>query len=401
MKAVKIQLSTMMFLEYFILGSWFVTMGSYLTQTLKFSGTQVGLCYGCTAIAAMVSPLMVGTLADRYFHSEKLLATLNWAGTALLLLLSQCREFAWFYPVLLAYTLVFIPTMALTNSIAFRHLTNPSAEFPAIRVLGTIGWILAGIWVSFMKWETHHAFFVQAALGSLMMAVQCRFLPKTPPMEKGPTRVIDILGLDAIRMLKDREFLIFIITAGLTCVPLTFYNNLGNAFLNDIGFGHSAAKQTLGQVSEIGLLLLMPWFIARFSFKFLLASSLVCWIVRYLLFSFSPDTSHVWMLYTSIFLHGVCFNFFFMTGQIYLQLKAPPSMKTQAQALHTFTCTGVGSLLGSLVAGLVLDHSSRPGPSGTTIIQWQDVWLFPAIWAAVVLVFFLIAFHQTPTSREP
>jgi nucleoside transporter len=386
---VRLKLSVMMFLQYFVWGAWYVTMGTYLLQTLQFSAQQSGLAYGTTALAAMVSPFFVGMVADRFFATERILATLHLLGALLLFYVSTLTDFGSFYWVLLGYTLCFMPTLALTNSLSFHQMTDPGKEFPGIRVLGTIGWIVAGLLIGWMQVESSALQFRIAAGASALLGLFSLTLPHTPPAKLGhKVQLRDILGLDALQLLKERSFLIFVLGSFLVCIPLQFYYAFTNPFLNEIGVQNAAGKQTLGQMSEIGFMLIMPWFFVRLGVKNMLLIGMAAWAARYVLFAYGDNQALVWMLYVGILLHGICYDFFFVTGQIYVDKKAPLHIRAAAQGFIAFVTLGVGMFIGSYLSGLIVDRY-RVG----TGHDWNTIWLIPAAMAAGVLILFAVAFN--------
>jgi nucleoside transporter len=390
---VRVKLSIMMFLEYFVWGAWYVTMGTWLGETLHFSGQQIGLAYGTTALAAMISPFFVGMVADRFFSTERILAVLHVVGGLVLFYASMQTSFGPLYGVLLVYTLCYMPTLALTNSLSFHQMKDPGAEFPPIRVLGTIGWIAAGLFIGLMKLESTAVPMQLAAGGSLLLGVFSLALPHTPPQQSGPVRLSDILGLDALKLMRERSFAIFVLGSFLICIPLQFYYAFTNPFLNEIGVQNAAAKMTFGQMSELFFMLVMPWFFRRLGVKYMLLVGMAAWTTRYLLFAYGNNGPLVYLLYFGILLHGICYDFFFVTGQIYVDQKAPPHLRAAAQGFIAFVTLGVGMLLGSWLSGKVVDMYATAGAAGAGH-DWYRIWLVPAAGAAFVLLLFAVMFRS-------
>ncbi len=386
-------LSALMFLQYFVWGAWSVTLGTWLGQTLQFSGEQIGLASGTTALAAIISPFFVGMVADRFFATERLLALLHVVGGVILFYASTRSTFGAFYLALLAYALCFMPTLALSNAISFRQMSDPGREFPPIRVLGTIGWIVAGLMVGSLGLEATAMPMRLAAGASLLLGVFCLALPHTPPQVSRRATLGDVLGLDALKMLRDRSFAVFVLGSFLICIPLQFYYAFANLFLNEIGVENAAGKMTLGQMSEIGFMLVMPWFFARLGIKWMLLVGMAAWSIRYLFFAYGDTDSLVWMLYAGILLHGVCYDFFFVTGQIYVDERAPSDLRSAAQGLIAFVTLGVGMFIGSWASGRVVDaYAAARGH------DWTPIWVIPAAGAFVVLLLFAALF-RAPKAR--
>ena len=396
-QSLRIQLSLMMFLEYFVWGAWYVTMGTYLTQTLNFSAGENGIAFGAVSVAAIISPIFVGMVADRFFPTQKILAALHLFGAVVLVLIGSSTEFIWFYLFFQLYTLCFMPTIALTNSISFSHLSDPDKQFPGIRVLGTIGFIAAGIVISFAGYEDKAAMFYISAACSVLLGIYSFFLPNTPPKDKGKkVTVSDLLGLKALSLLKERSFLIFFIASVLICIPLSFYYAWANPYLNELGMENAAAKMTLGQVSETLFLIIMPFFFRRLGVKWMLVVAMISWTARYVLFAYGDLGPMVWMLYGGIILHGICYDFFFVTGQIYVDNKAGEKIKSAAQGLITFATYGIGMYIGSFISGQVVEIYTLPEGH-----NWETIWLIPAGLSAFVLVIFFIFFSEKKSVNKP
>jgi nucleoside transporter len=391
---VRVKLSVMMFLQYFVWGAWYVTMGTWLGATLHFSGEQIGLAAGTTALAAMISPFFVGMVADRFLSTERILGALHLAGGLVLFAASAQQSFGPFYGILLVYTLCYMPTLALSNSISFHQMTDPERQFPPIRVLGTIGWIVAGLVIGTLGLEATAVPMRIAGAGSIALGLFCFALPHTPPRKKSRVTPGDVLGLDALTLMRERSFAVFVIGSFLICIPLQFYYAFANLFLNELQVANAAGKMTLGQMSEIVFMLVMPWFFRRLGVKYMLLAGMAAWTARYTLFAFGDNGTLVWMLYGGIVLHGICYDFFFVTGQIYVDQKAPADLRAAAQGFIALVTLGVGMLIGSWVSGRVVDAFRSDGGHA-----WERIWLVPAAGAAAVIVLFA-AFFRTGRVEE-
>lgn len=388
-----------MFLEYFIWGAWYVTMGTYLFANFNASGLQVGSSYANLSIAAIISPFFVGLIADRYFAAQKVMGVLHLMGAAVLFYISTVGTFNDFWWLILLYTLLFMPTMALSNSISFHQIKDGGKEFPMIRVFGTIGWIAAGLLIGFMGFESSVFTFRIAAGASVLLGLFCFFLPKTPVKEKNGDQLSSILGLNALVLFKDRSFMIFFLASIAICIPLSFYYSFTNSFLNDIKMDNAASKMTLGQVSEFAFMLLIPFMFRRLGVKAMIMIGIAAWVVRYLLFAYGNVTSELWMLYLGILLHGICYDFFFVTGQIYTDQKAGESIKSAAQGLVTFATYGVGMLIGSYLSGILTAAFALPLNSEFRF-DWKMVWLIPCLISFLILIVFALFFKDNSKAKS-
>jgi nucleoside transporter len=399
---IRVKLSTMMFLEFFIWGAWFVTMGTYLTVTLKATGTQNAGAYATQSLGAIIAPFVIGLIADKYFSAQKILGVLHLLGAASLYYATTIADFDKFYPNILFYMIIYMPTLALVNSVSFKQMQNPSKEFPLIRVFGTAGWIIAGIVIGLLGWEKSGTLvltFKMASVASLILGLLSFTLPDTPPVKRGQkTTFGDIIGLDSIGLLKNRSYLIFFLASVAICVPLAFYYNFTNPFLNEVGVKAAAGVQALGQVSELAFMAAMPLFFVRFGVKKMLAIGMLAWVLRYIFFAYGDAGSSYWMLIAGIVMHGICYDFFFVTGQIYTDNLAGERFKSAAQGFITLATYGVGMLIGSYISGPVVDKWKI----SETSHNWQTIWLIPAGIAAVVLIFFLMFFKdKTSMATKP
>jgi nucleoside transporter len=402
----RLQLSTMMFLNFFIWGAWFVTLGTFLKNNLHASGTQTGSVFSTQSWGAIVAPFIIGLIADRYFNAEKILGVLHLIGAALMYYMYSAGNITAIYPesffyYLLAYMILYMPTLALVNSISFNQMKDPEKEFSSIRVWGTIGWIVAGLLISYaFLWDSETNVkaglmkntFLLASIASLVLGLFSFTLPKTPPKVAPGTKVkvSDILGLDALKLLKDKNFLIFFIASILICIPLAFYYQNANPFLSNIGMTNPTGKMTIGQISEVLFLLMLPFFFKKFGFKKTILVGMFAWALRYALFAYGNAGELSFMLIIGIALHGVCYDFFFVSGQIYTNAKAGIKYKSAAQGLITLATYGIGMLIGFKIAGLITDAYKI----SESAFDWKMIWIIPSGIAFVVFLLFAISFND-------
>jgi nucleoside transporter len=399
---MKSRLGLMMFLEYFVWGSWYVTISTWLSSSLHFTGEQVGIVGGATGVGAIVAPFFVGLVADRYAATEKILGCLHLTGAILLLAASRQTGFPALYTIMLLYCLCFMPTIALTNSLSFRQMQDPKQEFGPIRVLGTAGWIVAGLFIGSLGLEaTHHPVEIAAAC-SVLMGLYCFTLPHTPPLARGQTfSVGKLFPKEALTLLKERSMAVFAIASLLICIPLQFYYAFTNLYLNQSGVRDAAGKMTGGQISELFCMLLIPWFFRRLGAKYMLVTGMFAWAARYALFAYGNAGPRVWMLWLGILVHGVCFDFFFVTGQIYIDRKASPDLRAAAQGLMSLITYGLGMFVGSWVSGAVVGHYGQVAKDGAVLYDWRPIWIWASALSAVVLLGFLFTFSDKEGASEP
>jgi nucleoside transporter len=398
---MRARLGLMMFLEYFVWGAWYVTLGTFLAMGLHFNGQQVGWASGTTAVGAIVAPFFVGLIADRFLATQRALALLHLAGAGLLWLASWQGRFLPLYVVVLAYSLCYMPTLALTNSLTFRQMRDTQQEFGPIRVFGTLGWIVAGLLIGNLGIEATALPLRIAAGGSLLLGLYAFTLPHTPPLAgRTGTGLEQIIPRRSLLLLRDRSVGVFALASLLICIPLQFYYAFTNLYLNELGVQNAAGKMSGGQMSELACMLLIPFFFRRLGVKYMLAVGMLAWVGRYAAFAWGNATDLTWMLWAGILLHGVCYDFFFVTGQIYIDRKAPQELRAATQGLMTFLTYGVGMFLGAWLSGLVVDIYALPAVGGVVRHDWHSIWLFSAGCSAVVLVLFLVLFTDDQKAAE-
>ena len=389
----RIQLSLMMFLQFFMWGAWYGQMSKYLMTTLGASGDQVGNAYAAFSLAMIIAPFFVGMIADRYFAAQKVLGVLCLLGAGVLYLITQNTDPDSFFMLILAYCLTFAPTLALTSSIAMQQMSNPEKEFPGIRVLGTIAWIVVTNIVGYYGFGDKVSIYQLAMYSSVVLGVFSFFLPDTPPNPSAGASFSQILGLDAFKLFKDRSFAIFFVSSVLICIPLSFYYAMANPALTDSGMLNVENKMSLGQVSEVVFMLLIPLAFSRLGVKKILIIGLLAWIARFLFFGYGNAGSGEWMFYLAIILHGICYDFFFVTGQIYTDRQAGEKVKSAAQGLITLATYGVGMLIGSCISGYVVGMYKNADSH-----DWLQIWRVPAGIAVAVLLGFALLFRDRQTA---
>lgn len=403
MTKVNVKLSVMMFMEWFIWGAWFVPLWQILNK-YNFSATQISLCYATTAIAAILSPIIVCSITDRFFAAQKVLSILCFLGALFMYLAAQQTTFNSFFPILLLYALTYMPTIALTNSITFSHVADISKHYPVIRVLGTIGWIFAGFvcgffpsWLGFGDISSSNVPLLITAIASAILGAYALILPNTPPKASQQATLKSLLGIDAIALLKDKNFCIFAFCSFLFCIPLDFYYVFANGFLTENGMTNTTGWMSLGQVSEIFFMLCLPLFIHKLGIKKVLLLGLITGALRYILFIYGSTDSYLFysFLFIGILLHGVCYDFYFVTAYIYVDKKSPPHMRASAQALITLFCQGFGSLFSCILGGTLMDHFFKYDPPQANLTyHWVGIWILGAIMIIVILFLFLLFFKE-------
>lgn len=400
------RLSVMMFLQFFIWGGWFVTLGTYMGNNISATDGQIAQAFSTQSLGAIIAPFIIGLIADRFFNAERILGVLHLVGAVLMYLMANAEDFSTFYPYLLGYMILYMPTLALVNSVAFRTMNDPSKDFSKIRVWGTVGWIVAGLVISFVfSWDSQEAIaqgmlkntFIMTAIAAGILGLFSFSLPKTPPVvdKNEKASIKTILGLDSLKLLTDKNFAIFFFSSVLICIPLAFYYQNANPFLTEIGVSNATGKMTIGQASEVIFMLLLPIFLKKYGIKKTLLFGMLAWALRYLLFAYGNADGLVFMLLMGIAMHGICYDFFFVSGQIYTDSKAGEKYKSSAQGLITLATYGVGMLIGFWAAGQISEYYVTANGH-----DWQNVWILPAAFSVLVFILFAVAFKNEKVEYE-
>ncbi len=375
-------------------------MGTYLGKTLHFEGSQIGLAYGAFAIGSMIAPFFVGLIADRYFASEKLLGILGIVGGLLMFAIPKVTSFSTFYPLLIIYCATFAPTLALGNSLSLHHLADPKKDFPLVKTLSAVGWIAGGVTLSvLLKGEQSAVQFYLAGVISIVLGLFSLTLPHTPPKKTGSNVSFgEIIGLDALALLKKPSFAIFIVCMFLICVPLYFYFVNMNLYVTELGWTYSAAKMSLAQVSDVVFLVLLPLMLKNLGYKKTIFVGILAWAARYFLLAGSVNAASIQtvMVFGAILLHGVCYDFLFIAGQLYVDDEANERIRGACQGFIAFILWGVGAFVGSTLAGKSQGLHTLKEPIGNIAHDWKGIWTYPAWGAVAVLVIFLIFFRDPP-----
>lgn len=386
----------MMFLQFFIWGAWYVTGGNYMHS--HGMGDIIYLAYMVSPIGSIVSPFFMGMIADRYFSVQRVMGVMHilsgifvicapWLGTASPPL---------FLLFLLFHMLCYMPTVGLAAATAFHLVDDKEKEFPLIRLFGTFGWIGAGIIVSFLLHGDYTALpMYVAGAGGIIMGLYSFTLPDVPPQDAGKKMSVrDIIGLDALKQLNSRPFVIFIIGLLLISIPFSIYFPYVPIFLKAAAIADPAFKMTFGQMSEVLFLLLMPWFFRKLGIKWVMVSGLLAWSLRYALFAVGAPDAVVWMLIAGILLHGACYDFVYVASQVYIDKKATPAIRAQAQGFFVLISYGVGQGLGTLTSGWIYNNIMA-GTAEATLAQWQSFWIIPLIFSVVVTILFTLGFKDS------
>jgi len=392
-----LRLAAMVFLHYFVWSCWYNTMAVYLGK-LNFTGTQIGLAYGTTAIGALISPFIIGVIADRFVPAQRLLGVLHLLGAGLLWWISQQTAFNIFYPSLIVYTLTYMAGHGLINTITLTHTPNPAKWFPIVMVAASAGWIVAANVINFAGLADNNGMFKLACGVALAVALYSFTLPNTPPKgDTGPVSASKLLGLDALKLFKDRSFAVFMFCSFLICIPLSFYFTWTSAFLSEMNVADYASKMTLGQVSEVGFLLLLPILLPFLGAKRIMILGMAAWAVRFALFAyFHEQPTATWMVLGGILLHGMCYDFIFVMGRMYVDKAAGDSLRASAQGLHAVFTLGAGMFVGSWLAGVVAQNYTN----AAGVHDWKSIWLVPAIMSAALIPIFVALFREKSADTQ-
>ncbi|MFZ9401083.1 MAG: MFS transporter, partial [Opitutales bacterium] len=346
--------------------------------------------YGTTAIGALVSPFLIGVIADRYVPAQRLLGVLHLLGAALLWWISQQTTFGVFYPSLIVYTLTYMAGHGLINTITLAHAPNPAKWFPIVMAAASAGWIAAANVVNFAGLADNKGMFTLACGVAVAIALYSFTLPDTPPKgDAGPVSAGKLLGLDALKLFNDRSFAVFMFCSFLICIPLSFYFTWTGAFLSEMNVANYASKMTLGQISEVGFLLLLPLLLPVLGAKRIMIIGMAAWAARFALFAyFHEQPTATWMVLGGILLHGMCYDFIFVMGRMYVDKAAGDGLRASAQGLHAVFTLGAGMFVGSWLSGVVAQHYTA-----NNVHDWKSIWLVPAIMSAVLIPIFLALFR--------
>ena len=390
-KSIMFKLSVMMFLQFFIWGAWYTSVSNFMQE----QGMKDGIYWVFTAgpLGAIIAPFFLGLIADRFFNTEKVLSILFLlSGISIFVLPNYADQGAdTVNNIILLHMLFYMPTLALSASLSFTHLKDAPKQFPIVRVLGTIGWIVAGIVVSVLKADTTATQFTVAGVASIALGLFCLCLPKTPPpLKEKKVEIKDLFFADSWKLMKNPSFCVFAIISALVCIPLSAYYAYSQLQLGQLGITAVAATKTMGQGSEIIFMVLMPFFFRKLGIKWIIAIGILAWAVRYLLFALAVEPSLISLFYIGLLLHGVCYDFFFVAGQVYVNNVAGAKIRAQAQSLIVFLTQGVGLYFGAIVAGNLF---KKANPTGANINAWADFW-YPLMWMSLILfIVFVLAFH--------
>lgn len=383
------RLSLMMFVQYFIWGCWAPTLGNYMT-TFN-AGDQISLAYSLGPISAIIAPFFLGMVADRFFDSEKVLGVMCVISGAAMVMMPSYAGTGAFLPLLFLHAICYFPTLGLTASLAFHHMTNQEKEFPVVRVFGTIGWVAAG-WIigKLLGADFDSRPLLWGGGAAIFLGLYSFTLPKTPPPSRGQkTSWRQILGFDALRQLKSRSFIVFLVSAMLIFIAFGTYFPYAPTYLASTGIDNPAFEMSFGQASEIIFMLLIPFFFRRLGVKWMLMMGMLAWVARFALFGTAAIPQTYVLIMIGILIHGICYDFFFVTGQIYIDKKTSPAIRGQVQGLLVLLTQGVGFLLGTQISGWYINANGENGV--LTAPGWQKFWyLFAGATLVFAILFFLL-----------